>query len=410
MGVVSPLGLGNDHIWNRLINGESGISKITCFDVSDLPSQVAGQVPLGSYSENKFNIEDWMPLKEARRNDKFILYAVAAAEQAINDSNLTSLTNEQKERVGVNIGSGIGGLATIYDTSVLLEKGEYKKISPFFIPAALINLAPGLVSIRHGFMGPNISITTACATGAHSIGDSFWYIKNNQADIMVAGGAEAAVCKLGLAGFGRMSALSTNFNNDPTKASRPWDNDRDGFVIAEGAGVLVLEELEHAKKRGAKIYAELVGYGCSGDASHITAPSGNGAVLCMKNALQCANISPEEVDYVNAHGTSTPLGDKIEAQAIEKVFNNNKDLMVSSTKSSTGHLLGAAGAFEAIVSIQTCVHDIVPPTLNLDNPIEDIKLDLVPHKAKEKKVNYALSNSFGFGGTNAALIFKKANF
>ena len=410
MGVVSPLGLGADYVWKELIKGHSGLGAIQEFDVSDLPSKVAGEIPLGSYSEYKFNPEDWMPLKDVRRNDKFIVYAIAAAEQAVQDSNLLSLNEEQKRRAGVSIGSGIGGLATIFETSVLLGNNEYRKISPFFIPAALINLAPGIVSIKYGFKGPNLSMATACATGAHSIGDSFWLIKNNQADIMLAGGSEAAVCKLGVAGFSRMNALSTKFNNDPTKASRPWDKDRDGFVIAEGSAVVVLEELEHAKKRGAHIYAELVGFGMSGDASHITAPSGEGAIICMENALKSAGIDYTSINYINAHGTSTPLGDEAEVASIKKVFKDHaKNILVSSTKSATGHLLGAAGALEAIIAVKACINNIAPPTLNLDNPAEGCDLDFVPYKAKEAKINYVLSNSFGFGGTNAALIFKKAN-
>lgn len=411
MGLVSPLGLGVDYVWNRIINGESGITSIKSFDASDLPSKVAGEVPLGSANENKFNPEDWMELKEARRNDKFIVYAMVAAQQAIEDSNLIDLTEEEKSRIGVSVGSGIGGLSSIYDAATFLNNGQYKKMSPFFIPGALINLAPGLISIKYGFKGYNIAIVTACATGAHCIGDSFWAIKNNRADVMVAGGAEAAITKLGVAGFSRMSALSTKFNDSPSKASRPWDKDRDGFVMAEGAAVLILEELEHAKKRGATIYAELAGFGTTSDASHITSPSGNGALECMKQAIESANINYTDINYVNAHGTSTAAGDETEALSIKRLFKeHSQKICVSSTKSSVGHLLGAAGAIEAIFSIKSCMHNIVPPTLNLDNPIDNIDLDLVPHKSKELTVDYALSNSFGFGGTNAALVFKKSKF
>lgn len=409
MGLVSPLGVGVDYVWDRLINGESGLGSITSFDASELPSKVAGEIPLGSFSENKFNPEDWMDLKEARRNDNFIVYAMVAAQQAIEDSNLTNLNEEEKKRVGVIVGSGIGGLSSIDEGSVLLSNGQYKRMSPFFIPGALINLAPGLISIKHGFKGYNMAIVTACATGAHSIGESFWAIRNNRADVMVAGGAEAAITKLGVAGFSRMSALSTKFNDSPTKASRPWDKDRDGFVMAEGAAVLILEEFEHAKKRGATIYAELAGYGTTSDASHITTPSGEGAFECMKQAIESANINYTDINYVNAHGTSTPAGDETEALSIKRLFKEHSSkICVSSTKSSIGHLLGAAGAIEAIFSIKSCMHNIVPPTLNLDNPIDNIGLDLVPNKSKEITVNYALSNSFGFGGTNAALVFKKS--
>lgn len=411
MGVVSPLGLNANHVWQQLIEGKNGITNITSFDASGLPSQVAGEIPLGNYSEYKFNAEEWMPAREIRRNDKFIVYTMAATEQAVQDSNLLSLSEEQLAKVGVNIGSGIGGISTTYQNSILIAQGDYRKMSPFFIPSALINLAPGLVSIKYGFKGSNISIVTACATGAHCIGEAFLAVKNHGTDIMVAGGAEAAICPLGVAGFSRMSALSTKFNDNPAKASRPWDKDRDGFVISEGAAILVLEELEHAKKRGATIYGEIVGYGTSSDASHITTPSGEGAISCMQNALNNAKLSSDEINYINAHGTSTPLGDEAEAKAITTVFKNTADgLKVSSTKSATGHLLGATGAFEAMVAIQACRHNIIPPTLNLDNPIDGFTLDFVPNQSKEANVNYALTNSFGFGGTNAALIVKKANF
>lgn len=408
LGVVSPLGVGTEHVWKRLINGESGLTNIFSFDASGLPSQVAGEVPLGSYSENKFDQLDWVSFKEVRRTDKFIVYSLAAAQQAVEDSGIHELEPETLIRVGVSVGSGIGGLQKLEDAAQLINANEYNKISPFFIPSSLVNLASGWVSIKYGFKGPNISIATACASGAHSIGDSCLMIKNGQADIMIAGGTESATCPVGVAGFCRMGALSTKFNDEPTKASRPWDKDRDGFVISEGAAVLVLEELEHARKRGAKIYAEVVGYGMSGDASHITAPSGEGAVICMNAALNSAGLKPNDIDYINAHGTSTPLGDEMEIKAIKQVFGQGSKIpLVSSTKGATGHLLGAAGALEAVFSVKACANDIVPATLNLDNPSEACDIDLVPHKARDLEVNYVLSNSFGFGGTNASLIFKK---
>lgn len=410
LGLVSPLGCGVEATWQRLIKGESGIGAIQGFDVSDLPAKIAAQVPLGETASGAFNADDWVSPKEQRRMDTFIIFALAAAQQAVQDAGWTHPGEEQCLRTGVMIGSGIGGLQEIAKGAVLIDKGLVRKLSPFFIPAALINLASGHVSIKYGFKGPNHSVVTACATGAHAIGDAARLIMLDDADVMVAGGSEAAICRLGIAGFAAARALSTKFNDTPPKASRPWDKDRDGFVMGEGAGVVVLEEFEHAKKRGANIYAEVIGYGMSGDAYHITAPSesGDGAYRCMQSAFRRAQVGVESIDYVNAHGTSTPLGDEIELGAIKRMFGDAAyKLSMSSTKSSIGHLLGAAGAAEAIFSIKAIETGIVPPTLNLDNPSEGCDLDLVPHTAKERPVNAALSNSFGFGGTNASLIFKK---
>lgn len=412
MGLLSPLGCGVDVTWERLIAGRSGIKAIQSFDVGDLPAKIAAQVPRGETAEGYFNADDWVSSKEQRRMDTFIVYALAATEQAVADAGWKPEDEEQRLRTGVLIGSGIGGLPEIAKGATLLERGQTRKLSPFFIPAALINLASGHVSIKYGFKGPNHSVVTACATGAHAIGDAARMIMWDDADVMVAGGTEAAICRLGIAGFAAARALSTHFNDTPEKASRPWDKDRDGFVMGEGAGVLVLEELEHAKKRGAKIYAEVIGYGMSGDAHHITAPAedGNGAFRCMQMAFRRAGISPDEVDYINAHGTSTPLGDEIELGAVKRVFGSAADgVSMSSTKSSIGHLLGAAGAAEAIFSIKAIETGTLPPTLNLDNPSEGCDLDLVPHVAKERKVRAVLSNSFGFGGTNASLIFRRLN-
>jgi 3-oxoacyl-[acyl-carrier-protein] synthase II len=412
LGLVSPLGCGVDANWARLVNSESGIGAIQSFDVSDLPVKIAAQVPKGETSEGKFNADDWVPPKEQRRMDAFIVFAMAAAEQAVADSGWQPADEEERCRTGVLIGSGIGGLPEISRGAVLVENGQTRRISPFFIPAALINLASGHVSIKYGYKGPNHSVVTACATGAHAIGDAARLIMWEDADVMVAGGTEAAICRLGLAGFAAARALSTRFNDTPEKASRPWDRERDGFVMGEGAGVVVLEDYEHAKKRGAKIYAELVGYGMSGDAHHITAPAenGDGAFRCMQAAFRRAQMSPDEIDYINAHGTSTPLGDEIELGAVKRLFGDAAySVSMSSTKSSIGHLLGAAGAAEAIFSIKAIETGVVPPTLNLDNPSEGCDIDLVPHVAKERPVRAALSNSFGFGGTNASLIFKSAS-
>lgn len=410
LGLVSPLGCGVEVTWQRLIKGESGIGAIQGFDVSDLPAKVAAQVPFGETSSGAFNADDWVSPKEQRRMDTFIVFALAAAQQAVKDAGWDQASEEERLRTGVMIGSGIGGLQEIAKGAVLIDKGQVRKLSPFFIPAALINLASGHVSIKYGFKGPNHSAVTACATGAHAIGDAARLIMLDDADVMVAGGSEAAICRLGIAGFAAARALSTKFNDTPQKASRPWDKDRDGFVMGEGSGIVVLEEFEHAKKRGAKIYAEIIGYGLSGDAYHITAPSesGDGAYRCMQSAFRHAQIGVDAIDYVNAHGTSTPLGDEIELGAVKRMFGDAAyKLSMSSTKSSVGHLLGAAGAAEAIFSIKAIETGIVPPTLNLDNPSEGCDLDLVPHTAKERPVTAALSNSFGFGGTNASLIFKK---
>ncbi len=409
LGLVTPLGCGVEPTWSRLIAGKSGLRAIQSFDVSDLPCKVAGQVPRGGTADGLFNPDDWVEPKEQRKMDTFIVYALSAAVQAVEDSGWKPDDAEGRERTGVMIGSGIGGLPAISDAAVsLLEKGP-RRISPYFIPSALINLASGHVSIRYGFKGPNHSVVTACATGAHAIGDAARMIQMDDADAMVAGGAEAAVCRLGLAGFAAARALSTGFNDTPERASRPWDKDRDGFVMGEGAGVVVLEEYEHAKKRGAKIYAEVSGYGLSGDAYHVTAPAadGDGGFRAMTAALKRAGIAREEVDYINAHGTSTPLGDEIELGAVRRLFGEHvRRLSMSSTKSSIGHLLGAAGSVEAIFSVLAIRDSVLPPTLNLENPSEGCAdVDLVPLAAKERKVNAALSNSFGFGGTNASLVF-----
>ncbi len=409
LGIVSPLGVGVAKNWGDLLAGRSGIRSIQSFDTSDLPAKIAGQVPRGETASGLFNPDDWIPPKDQRRMDDFIIYGLAAANQAIRDSGWAPDNDESRCRTGVLIGSGIGGLPEIARTAVVIEAGQARRVSPFFIPASLINLVSGHVSIRHGFKGPNHAVVTACSTGAHAIGDAARLILWDDADVMVAGGTEAAVCRVGMAGFCAARALATKFNDTPEKASRPWDKDRDGFVMGDGAGIVVLEEYEHAKRRGAKIYAEVVGYGLSGDAHHITAPApdGDGARRCMEMALKRAEMNPEDIDYVNAHGTSTPLGDEIEFNAVKRVFGDAVyKLSMSSTKSSIGHLLGAAGAVEAIYSILAINHGVVPPTLNLDNPSDGIDIDLVPHRPKERKVRAALSNSFGFGGTNASLVFK----
>jgi 3-oxoacyl-[acyl-carrier-protein] synthase II len=408
MGLVTPLASGVEASWKKLIAGESGVRGIQSCDVSDLPSKIAGQVPLGDSANDHFNADDYVTSKDQRKMDTFIVYALAAAIQAVQDSGWQPEDEEARERTGVLIGSGIGGLQGIYDASVLLHEKGPRRISPFFIPSSLINLASGHVSIRFGFKGPNHAVVTACSTGAHAIGDAARLIALDDADVMVAGGAEATICRIGIAGFAAARALSTGFNDTPERASRPWDKDRDGFVMGEGSGVVVLEELEHARKRGAKIYAEVVGYGLSGDAYHITAPSesGSGAERAMRAALKRANLGVESIDYINAHGTSTPLGDEIELKAVKRVFSHHaSQLSMSSTKSAIGHLLGAAGAVEAIFSILAIRDQVVPPTLNLDNPSEGCDIDLVAKQAKQRKVRAALSNSFGFGGTNASLIF-----
>jgi 3-oxoacyl-[acyl-carrier-protein] synthase II len=408
MGLVTPLGLGLEHNWRRLVAGESGVGAIQSFDVSDLPARIAAQVPLGDTASGLFNVDDWVPPKDQRKMDGFIVYALAAAAQAVADAEWTPDDEEERERTGVMIGSGIGGLPGITEGAITLHERGPRRISPFFIPANLINLASGHVSIRYGFKGPNHSVVTACSTGAHAIGDAARMIMLDDADVMVCGGSEAAVCRLGIAGFAAARALSTGFNDDPPSASRPWDQRRDGFVMGEGSGILVLEELEHALKRGARIYAEVVGYGMSGDAHHLTAPAedGNGAYRAMRNALRRARLAPEQIDYINAHGTSTPLGDEIELGAVKRLFGQHAyRLSMSSTKSAIGHLLGAAGSVEAIYSILAIRNGVVPPTLNLDEPSPACDIDLVPKAAKRRPVAHALSNSFGFGGTNASLIF-----
>ena len=411
VGLVTPLGASASVTWGRLVNSDSGIDRVTQFDVQDLPSKIAGTIPEGATSDGLFSADDWVEPKEQRKIDRFILLGMVAAAQAVADSGWVPNTPEAQNRTGVIIGSGIGGLQQIHDNSLKLKEAGPRRISPFFIPAALINLVSGQVSIRFGFKGPNHAVVTACSTGAHAIGDAARLIMLDDADVMVAGGAEAAVNRLGFAGFSAARALSTGFNDTPKAASRPWDKDRDGFVMGEGAGVVVVEEYEHAKKRGANIYAEIVGYGLSGDAHHITAPAddGDGAFRSMKNALKRAKLSPEDIDYVNAHGTSTPLGDMIELGAVTRLFgDHSRTMAMSSTKSSIGHLLGAAGSVEAIFSILAMRDGVAPPTLNLHSPSEGAeKINLVPHVAQEKIINSVLSNSFGFGGTNASLVFSK---
>ena len=407
MGVVTPLGIGVSHVWRRLLAGDSGITSIQSFDASGLACKIAGHVPVGETANGDYHVEDWVNSKDQRKMDPFIAFAIAAAEEAIKDSGWVATDDESRERTGVLIGSGIGGLPGISETSVSLHERGPRRVSPFFIPANLINLASGHVSIRHGFCGPNHSVVTACATGAHAIGDAARMIQFEDAEVMVAGGAEAAICRMGIAGFAAAKALSTGFNDDPKHASRPWDIGRDGFVMGEGAGVVVLEEIEHAKARGAKIYAEVTGYGLSGDAYHITAPApdGSGGFRAMKAAMKRAGIGADEIDYVNAHGTSTPLGDEIELGAVKRLFGDHAyNLSMSSTTSAIGHLLGAAGAVEAIFSMKAIEEGIVPPTLNLDNPSEGCDIDLVAKVAKERPVRNAMSNSFGFGGTNASLV------
>jgi 3-oxoacyl-[acyl-carrier-protein] synthase II len=408
MGLVTPLGIGLKNNWDRLTAAESGLRSIQSFDVSDLPAKIAGQVPQGETSSGLFNANDWVPPKDQKKMDTFILYAMAASDMAVQDSGWKPDNDEARERTGVMIGSGIGGLPEITETSIVLKEKGPRRVSPFFIPSALINLASGQVSIKHGFKGPNHAVVTACSTGAHAIGDASRLIMWDDADVMVAGGAEAAVCRIGMAGFAAARALSTAFNDTPARASRPWDKDRDGFVMGEGAGIVVLEELEHARKRGARIYAEVIGYGMSGDAFHITAPAedGNGGFRSMRNALKRAQLNPEDIDYINAHGTSTPLGDEIELGAVKRLFGAHAyKLSMSSTKSAIGHLLGAAGSVEAIYSIMAIHEQVAPPTLNLDNPSPGCDIDLVPKQAKKRPIRRALSNSFGFGGTNASLIF-----
>ena len=410
LGLVTPLGCGVDATWSAMLASKSGARRVTEFDVSDMPCQIACFVPRGDGSNGSFNADQWMEPKEQRKVDDFIVYAVAAADQALKDSGFEAKTQEQQERSGVLIGSGIGGLNGIAETSITLKEKGPRRVSPFFIPGRLINLASGHVSIKHGLKGPNHAVVTACSTGAHAIGDAARIVALGDADVMVAGGAESPIGRIALAGFAACKALSTHFNDQPTKGSRPYDKDRDGFVMGEGAGIVVLESLEHAKARGARIYAEIIGYGMSGDAFHITAPAadGDGAYRCMRAALKRAEIDVSEIDYVNAHGTSTPMGDEIELGAVERLFGNSASkLSMSSTKSAIGHLLGAAGSVEAIFSVLAMRDNVLPPTLNLDNPSVETAIDLVPHQAKKKQIDTVLSNSFGFGGTNASLIFRR---
>jgi 3-oxoacyl-[acyl-carrier-protein] synthase II len=413
MGMVSPLGVGVKRNWDRITNSESGIRRIEKMDASDMASQIAGEVPVTTDenpTDGSFNANLFVPVKEQKKMDTFIMYAIAAAEEALNDADWHPTADEDQYRTGVMIGSGIGGLQSIYETSTTLAEKGPRRLSPFSVPAMLINLASGHVSIMHGLKGPNHSVVTACASGTHAIGDAARLIMWGDADVMVAGGAEAGVNRLGVASFAAARALSTGYNDNPTAASRPFDEGRDGFVIAEGAGIVVLEEYEHAKKRGAKIYGEIIGYGMSGDAYHITSPAenGDGGFRAMQAALKRAELNPGDIDYINAHGTSTPLGDGLECTAVKRLFGNHLDTVsMSSTRSAIGHLLGAAGAVEAIYTIKAIETGIVPPTLNLENVSEPcLGLDLVPKVAKEKKVRTALSNSFGFGGTNASLIIR----
>ncbi len=409
IGAVTPIGCGINENWKNLMNLKSGISKIDRFDVSDVTSKIAGAIPRGD-NIGQYNPDNVLPAKEQRKVSDFILYGLEAATQAINDANIADVSEESSFRTGVIIGSGIGGINEISTNTKILEESGPRRISPFFIPSSLINLVSGHVSIKYGFKGPNHSVVTACATGTHAIGDAFRIIKYGDADTMVCGGSESALTKLALSGFAAARALSTSYNDSPEEASRPWDEGRDGFVMGEGSGILVLEELESAKKRGAKIYCEIIGYGMSGDAYHITSPAenGDGAFRCMKNALNDAKINTNQIDYINAHGTSTPLGDKIELNTVARLFaNRSSTLSMSSTKSLTGHLLGAAGAIEAIYSVKSIYESARPGTLNLVNSIDSHGIDLQANKIIERPTNYALSNSFGFGGTNASLIFKK---
>src|SRR5215510_11850730 len=411
LGMVTPLGCGVEHTWQRLVAGQSGVTRVDRFDVSDLPARIAGQIPRGDGSSGTYNPDQWMEPKEQRKVDEFIVFAMCAAKQALDDAGWKPQSYDDQIATGVLMGAGIGGAGGIADTGILLKERGPRRVSPFFVPGRVINLASGYVSIEHGLKGPNHAVVTACSTGSHAIGDAGRLIALGDADVMVAGGTESPVNRISLAGFAAVRALSTGFNDKPTQASRPYDKDRDGFVMGEGAGVVILEELEHAKARGAKIYAELIGYGMSGDAFHITAPTadGDGAFRCMQAAIKRAGIQPSDIDYINAHGTSTPLGDEIELGAVERVVGNSASrISMSSTKSSIGHLLGAAGAVEAIFSILAIRDEVAPPTLNLDNPSVETPIDLVPHQARKRDIDVVLSNSFGFGGTNASLIFRRA--
>jgi len=410
LGMVSPLANGVEPTWKRILNGDSGAKRIEAFEVSDLTCQIACMVPRGDGTDNTFNPDQWMEPKEQRKVDDFIIFAMAAATQALDDAGWHPSTEDERCATGTMIGSGIGGIEGIGEAAVILKERGPRKMSPFFIPGRLINLASGYVSIKHGLKGPNHAVVTACSTGAHAIGDASRLIAYGDADVMVAGGAESAVNRLAMSGFCAMRAMSTKYNDNPTIASRPYDKDRDGFVMGEGAGVVVLEEYEHAKKRGAKIYAEVVGYGLTGDAYHITAPAedGDGAFRCMSMAMKRAGVTASDIDYINAHGTSTPLGDEIELGAAQRLLGNAASkVSMSSTKSSTGHLLGAAGAIEAIFCILAIRDNVAPPTINLDNPSVETAIDLVPKKARQREINVALSNSFGFGGTNASLIVRR---
>ncbi|HEX2942332.1 MAG TPA: beta-ketoacyl-ACP synthase II [Rhodopila sp.] len=411
MGIACPLGVGVEHVWRRLINAESGIGAIQAFDTKDLPCKVAGEIPAGTKATGGLDINEWIPVKDQKKMDRFIHLAMVAGSQAVEDSGWVPETEDDRCATGVMIGSGIGGLETIYEASILIHQGKARRLSPFFIPSALSNLASGHLSIRFGFKGPNHSVVTACATGVHAIGDASRLIALGDADVMLAGGSEATVCEIGIAGFCASRALSTGFNDRPSQASRPWDKDRDGFVMGEGSGCLVLEEYEHAKRRGAKIYAEITGYGMSGDAYHITAPAEghDGAFRSMRAAMKNGGIRLEDIQYINAHGTSTPLGDDLELEAVERLFGDNaRNLAMSSTKSATGHLLGAAGAIEAIFSILAIRDGVAPPTLNLEHPSRESVIDRVAKTAQERRIKVALSNSFGFGGTNASVIFRAA--
>jgi len=411
MGIACPLGVGVEHVWRRLINAESGIGSIQSFDTKDLPCKVAGQVPAGSRATGGLDISEWVPVKDQKKMDRFIHLAMVAGRQAVEDSGWVPETEDDRCATGVMIGSGIGGLETIYEASILVHQGKARRLSPFFIPSALGNLASGHLSITFGFKGPNHSVVTACATGVHAIGDASRLIGFGDADVMLAGGSEATVCEIGIAGFCASRALSIGFNDRPWAASRPWDRDRDGFVMGEGSGCVVLEEYEHAKRRGAKIYAEVSGYGMSGDAYHITAPAEghDGAFRSMRAAMKNGGVLPEQIGYVNAHGTSTPLGDDLELEAVERLFEGHaRGLAMSSTKSATGHLLGAAGAIEAIFSILALRDGVAPPTLNLEHPSRESVIDRVAKTAQERKIQVVLSNSFGFGGTNASVIFRAA--
>ena len=411
MGIACPLGVGVEHVWKRMLAGHSGIGAIKSFDASGLPARIAGEIPLGAKADGGLDINEWIPIKDQKKMDRFIQFAMVAADEAVIDSGWMPQDEDQRYRTGVMIGSGIGGLETIHEAASLILQGKAKRISPFFIPSALINLASGQVSIRYGFKGPNHSVVTACATGVHALGDAARLISLGDADVMVAGGAEAAVGEIGMAGFCAARALSTSFNDTPTAASRPWDEARDGFVMGEGAGVVVLEELEHAKARGAKVYGEVIGYGMSGDAYHITAPAEghDGAFRAMKAALASAGITPDQIQYVNAHGTSTPLGDDLELEAVERLWGDAaRGLAMSSTKSAVGHLLGAAGAVEGIFSILAIRDQVAPATLNLEKPSRESVIDRVAKEAQPRRIEIALSNSFGFGGTNASIIFRGA--